>query len=350
MLKKIKKNTIYNTSLISKALLKMEKFGLKTLIVIDKTEKYLGTLSDGDVRRSLIKKKKLSDKINGIFKKKTIFLTKKKYSIKKVKDLFLKKRIDLIPVISKNKKILDILNYYNVNKKVTKKKKIKRIPSTAVVVVAGGKGTRLLPYTKILPKPLIPYKGKTLIEHVINQFMTCSLKNFIFTINYKALTFKAFFQELNPPINYKYIVEKKPLGTAGSLRKIDSKKFKNFFVATCDTLIQIDFHKVFQFHIKNNNDITIISAKISNKLPYGVLKGKAENKLEYFDEKPLVKYTVNTGMYLIKSEIFQLIPKNKFYNMNELILKAQSLGKNISLYKIKEKSWRDLGKISTFEK
>ena len=81
MLKKIKKSTIYNSSLISKALLKMQKFGLKTLIVIDKADKYLGTLSDGDVRRSLIKKKKLSDRINGIFKKKTVYLTKKKYSI-----------------------------------------------------------------------------------------------------------------------------------------------------------------------------------------------------------------------------------------------------------------------------
>lgn len=350
MLKKIKKSTIYNSSLISKALLKMQKFGLKTLIVIDKADKYLGTLSDGDVRRSLIKKKKLSDRINGIFKKKTVYLTKKKYSISKVRNLFLKKRIDLIPIISKNKKILDVVNYYDVNKKITKKRFSKRIPGTAVVVVAGGKGTRLLPYTKILPKPLIPYKGKTLIEHVINQFTAFSLKNFIFTINYKALTFKAFFQELNPPINYKYIVEKKPLGTAGSLRKIISKKYKNYFVVTCDTLIQADFNKIYKFHMKNNNDITIISAKISNKLPYGVLKDRAKNKLEYFNEKPLVKYTVNTGMYLIKSEIFKLIPNHKVYNMNELILKAQSLGKNISLYKIKEKSWRDLGKISTFEK
>tara|TARA_A100001015_G_scaffold239553_1_gene272885 strand:+ start:8586 stop:9635 length:1050 start_codon:yes stop_codon:yes gene_type:complete len=349
MLKKIEKNTIYNSSLISKALLKMEKFGLKTLIVIDKSKKYLGTLSDGDVRRSLIRKKKLSDKINGIFKRKTIYLTKRKYPISKVRNLFLKKRIDLIPIISKNKRIIDVINYYDINKKIIKKK-ISKIPKTAVVVVAGGKGTRLLPYTKILPKPLIPYKGKTLIEHVISQFTAFSLKNFIFTINYKALTFKAFFQELNPPINYKYIVEKKPLGTAGSLRKIISKKYKNYFVVTCDTLIQADFYKIYKFHTKNNNHITIISAKISNKLPYGVLKDKAKNKLEHFNEKPLVKYTVNTGMYLIKSDIFKLIPKNKFYNMNELILKAQSLGKNISLYKIGEKSWRDLGKISTFEK
>ena len=210
MLKKIKKSTIYNSSLISKALLKMQKFGLKTLIVIDKADKYLGTLSDGDVRRSLIKKKKLSDRINGIFKKKTVYLTKKILNFKSKKFIF-KKRIDLIPIISKNKKILDVVNYYDVNKKITKKRFSKRIPGTAVVVVAGGKGTRLLPYTKILPKPLIPYKGKTLIEHVINQFTAFSLKNFIFTINYKALTFKAFFQELNPPINYKYIVEKNHL-------------------------------------------------------------------------------------------------------------------------------------------
>lgn len=350
MLKKIKNNTIYNSSVISNALLKMEKFGIKTLIVINKDEKYLGTLTDGDVRRSLIKKKKLSDKVNDIYRKKTVYLIKRRYTISKLRNIFLKKRIDLIPIISKNKKILDVINFYDINKKIIKKKNKKKIPKTAVVVVAGGKGTRLLPFTKILPKPLIPYKGKTLIEHVINQFLAYSLKNFIFTINYKAFTFKAFFQELNPPIKYKYIVEKKPLGTAGSLRKIVSKRFKNYFIVTCDTLIKTDFHKIYKFHVNNKCDITIISAKIINKIPYGVLTNEGKNKLANFKEKPLITYNVNTGMYLLKSSIFKLIPKNKFYNMNELILKAKLLGKNISLYKIREKSWRDLGKISTFEK
>ena len=349
MLNKFRKNTIIESSLISKALMQMDRFGLKTLVVLDRLENFLGTLSDGDIRRSLIKKKKLSDKISDIYKKKTFFF-KKKYSASKVKNLFLKKRIDLIPIVSKHNKIIDIINFYDFNNKIKKKKKNKKILETAVIVVAGGQGTRLLPYTKILPKPLIPYRGKTLIEHVIKQFTDFSLKNFIFTINYKALTFKAFFQELNPQINYKYIIEKKPLGTAGSLRRISSKKYKNYFVTTCDTLIESDFYKIYKYHLNNNNDITIISAKISTRIPYGVLTYKQKNKLENFNEKPLIKYIVNTGTYLIKSEILKLIPYNKNYNMNDLILKAKSLGKNISLYKINEKSWRDLGKISTHRK
>ena len=215
--------------------------------------------------------------------------------------------------------------------------------------MAGGKGTRLLPYTKVLPKPLIPIGNKTLIEHVINQFTFHKIKNFIFTINYKALIFKAFFKELNPDINYTFVEEKKPLGTAGSLSKIKTKNIKNFLISTCDTIINTDYNKVYKFHLENRNDITIIAANISQKIPYGVLKSGKKNTLTEFKEKPLLKNTINTGIYIVNRKIFALIPKNKIFNMNDLVLKASKLNRRIALFKIPGKSWKDYGKITSFE-
>jgi dTDP-glucose pyrophosphorylase len=336
---------IKNFNTISQALKKMDKFSIRTLLVVDKKNQYLGTLASGDIRRSLIKKIKLSNKIEKIYKKKTIFLENKKYNLNKTKKLFMKNRIDIIPIINKQREIVDVINYYELSVKSKKTKLKKNIPKVGVVIMAGGKGTRLLPYTKVLPKPLLPIKNKTLIEHVIDQFTDHKIKNFFITINYKALILKAFFEELNPNIKYRFIEEKKPLGTAGSLSQM-KKEFKHYFITTCDTVIKTDFNKIYNQHKKNNSDITIISAEISNKLPYGELMYKKKNQLIEFREKPTYKHEVNTGVYLINSTIFDLIPKNKFFDMNNLIHKASKFGKKITLYKVNKKVWKDFGNFS----
>jgi dTDP-glucose pyrophosphorylase/predicted transcriptional regulator len=350
MKNKIEKHLINNLSPLSKALLRMDKYGFKTLIVTDKFKNYLGTLTDGDVRRAIISKKNLSDRIDKIYKKKTIFFFKKDFSIKKAKTLLAKHKIEIIPVINKSKKISKIISYRNlINKTKSRKKKGKKIFGLSVIIMAGGKGTRLLPYTKVLPKPLIPIGNKTLIEHVISQFTYHRINNFIFTINYKALIFKAFFKELNPNFNYTFLEEKRPLGTAGSLSQIKANTTKNFIISTCDTVIRVDYYKVFKFHLENNNDITIIAANISKKVPYGVLKYGKMNQLVEFKEKPVLKHTINTGIYVVNHKIFSLIPRNKIFNMNDLIFKASKLGKNIALFKIPEKDWTDYGKLTSFE-
>lgn len=350
MKNKIEKHLISNLSPLSKALLRMDKYGIKTLIVTDKLKNYLGTLTDGDVRRAIINKKNLSEKIEKIYKKKTIFFFKKDFSNKKAKTLLFKYKIEIIPIIDKTKKVVKIINYQDfINKNKLIKKKGKKVYGLAVIIMAGGKGTRLLPYTKVLPKPLIPIGSKTLIEHVISQFIFHGINNFIFTINYKALIFKAFFKELSPNFNYTFIEEKKPLGTAGSLSKIKKKNIKNFIISTCDTVVRADYHKIYKFHLENHNDITIVAANISQKIPYGVLKYGEKNQLIDFKEKPVLQHTINTGIYIVNHKVFTLIPNNKLFNMNDLIFKAAKLGKNIALFKIPEKDWTDYGKLASFE-
>ena len=137
------------------------------------------------------------------------------------------------------------------------------------------------------------------------------------------------------------ISRKKPLGTAGALARVKSKKFKNFFVTTCDTVIKTDYRKVYKFHQNNNSDITIIAANISNKLPYGVLKYGKRNTHAELKEKPILKHVVNTGMNLLSTKKNNKITKNKFYNMNDLLLKLQVLEKKFHYTKL----IKNLGKI-----
>jgi len=205
----------------------------------------------------------------------------------------------------------------------SKKKSFKKILNTEVFIMSGGKGTRLKPYTNILPKPLIPYKGSTIIENIISQFNKYNIKDYTFSINYKSHVIKAYFKEIKLPFNINYLEETKPLGTVGSLSLIQNQKHKNYFISNCDTIIYSDLSKIFNHHIRKKNYITIVVTKINYKLPYGTCYINRKLELESFLEKPETKYIINTGLYLIKSDLIKIIPKHRFFDMTDLINKAK---------------------------
>lgn len=352
MKKKIISNiTVDGNSSLDKALIKMSRWGFKSLVVLNDKQRYAGTLSDGDIRKSLIKGKKLSDKISKIYQKKTTYFYENNYSLEIIKKIFLKENLDLIPIINNKKQLKDVHFYSDLNSLKTpefKKKKI--ISDTAAIIMSGGKGTRLKPFTDVLPKPLMPFKGKTLIEHVVNNFIDYKIKDFIFSINYKSHLIKAFFKELNPSFSLKYIEETVPLGTAGSLKMIKKTSFKYFFISNCDTIIHVDLYDMHKFHRINKNDITIVVSSKKVKIPYGVCKTNKNNTFKEIIEKPELNYNVNTGFYLINSDIVNLVPKkNKSYNFTELINRAKKKKKRIGIYSAKDKNWLDLGAPAAFQ-
>jgi len=351
MKKKILNNiTVTNQSSLDSALIKMNKWGQKSLVVLDKNLKYVGILSDGDIRKSLIKGKKLSDKIIKIYQKKTTYFFNHDYSIDKIRNFFLKKQLDIIPIIDRKKKLVKVYFYSDLNKlKTLEKKGKKRITDTAAIIMSGGKGTRLKPFTDVLPKPLMPFKGKTLIEHVVNNFINYEINEFIFSINYKSHLIKAFFKELNPSYSLKYIEETVPLGTAGSLKMIKKTNFKYFFVSNCDTIIHVDLYDLHKFHRLNKNDITIVVSNKKIKIPYGVCKTNKNKIFESIVEKPELNYNVNTGFYLINSNVVNLVPKKgRTYHFTDLINRAKKLKKKIGVYLTNDKNWFDLGSTSSF--
>ncbi|OOC46915.1 hypothetical protein XO09_04205 [Thermosipho sp. 1223] len=320
----------------------LNKSPYKILFVIE-NGKLIGTITDGDIRRYLYKTKagdlskiKAFDLMNKNFK----YILEKDYKEFSFNDV-LKFNVEYLPVLNAKMEIMKVLkislNFQQLSKLKTK-----------VLIMAGGKGTRLQPLTKVIPKPLVPYKDKTIIENIMEQFINSGFDEFILSINYKKELIKNYFSELK--YNIEYIEEKEFLGTAGSisyLRFYDIKK--PFFVANCDVLINIDFSEVLEYHSKESSDITIISAKESIDIAYGILEFDKQNNYVKIKEKPNYEFYVNTGIYILNPNIVDLVSLDEKLDMPELIERAKKNNKRIKVYKF-EGEMIDIGQWEYYKK
>ncbi len=338
----MKEILIKPNSTIQETLVKLQNTSLKCLIVVNKNNNLLGTINDGDIRRAILKNAKLNFKISKYFRKKCYFIKNSKLSKINTNEKLRKLKINLIPIVDQNKKVID---YIADNKSETKfSKKINKKIET--IIMAGGLGSRLKPYTNILPKPLLPFRNKTIIENVINKFTAFGLNKFIISLNYKNILIKSFFKELSPNFKVSFLEESKPLGTAGVLYKLKNKN-KKYIVSNCDVILDIDYSDLIEFHEKEKFDITIVTSLQRDRIPYGVCKVK-EKRLQNIIEKPEKNYLANTGLYLVNSKIFKLINKDETMSFVDLINKAAIKKMSIGVYPIPNYAWIDLGQSIDF--
>ena len=331
------------------ALNQLSKSGERCLVVIDNNNKLLGTLTDGDIRKSILKGSSLNSKIEKIYQKKPIYVLKNRYSSSKIKDIFISKRIDLIPVLDKKMRVVNIIYFDDIfgNKKRLRESK-KNL--TEVIIMAGGKGSRLEPFTNVLPKPLIPINGKPIIEHILEIFQKQKFVNFNISINFKSKILKSFFSEMSEKPKISFIEENKPLGTAGSLNLMKKKTKKPIIVSNCDTILNLNFNELLNFHNLNKNSITLVASKKEFTIPYGNCELDKKGNLKNLREKPKAKYFINVGLYVIEPKLFKIIPKNKHYDMTDLISAAKKRGYQIGVYPIGEKDWTDVGQWHEYRK
>jgi dTDP-glucose pyrophosphorylase/predicted transcriptional regulator len=333
---------------IRQAMKTLSQSGKKCLIIIDEKKVLLGTLSDGDVRKAILKGTRVGDSISDIYYQKPTVLVKGKYSIKDAKNIFTQNKFDLIPVVDEKGKLVDILFWESVFKNGNNRQNEKI--DMPVVIMAGGKGTRLGLFTKVLPKPLVPIHEKTVIEHIIERFTDVGADQFILTINYKARIMKAYFEELNPDYSVNFVEESKPLGTAGSLKFLENKFDKPFMVSNCDIIIKTDYLDLYEFHQKNNFDITLVASMKNYTIPYGTCELNGEGHLKQINEKPEYDFLVNTGLYIINPDVLHLIPADKLYHITHLIEDAQKSGKHVGVYPIDDEAWIDVGQWADYQK
>lgn len=336
-----KKILINPNKTIFQALEVLQKTSCRCLIVVNKKYQLLGTLNDGDIRRSIIKKINLNSKIYKIYKKNCFYIQNNKINNFNLNFYFKKNKINVIPVIDKNKVVVDTL--IDTSKEIIKKN-IKN--NLEILIMAGGLGTRLKPFTNIIPKPLLLYNGKTIIENVINFYSKYDFNKFTISVNYKNILIKSFFREIKPNYKLQYLNEKKPLGTAGVLSKL-AKKNKRFLITNCDTLIQYNLNDFISFHEKNNFELTMIVASKINKIPYGVCK-VSNNKLKQIFEKPEEYYLANTGVYLVESKVFKNLRKNTNCSFVDLIKTCLKNKIRVGVYPVPELAWKDFGQSSEF--
>ena len=332
---------------IKDALEIMAKLGEKCLVVLDEDEKLLGTLSGGDLRKSILSGSTLKSSIKKSYSNTPTFLFSDKQKDEDIKTIFLENRFDIIPVIDRKHKLVDILEWSDfLDHKPTYDFDLKDTP---VVIMAGGRGSRLEPFTSVLPKPLIPVHEKPIIEHIIEKFTDVGSQDFYLTINYKGKIMKAYFDELSPEYNVSFIEEIEPLGTAGSLRFLNGKFTAPFFVTNCDIIINIDYSNLMKYHIEEKNDITLVASTKEYIIPYGTCELSDKGDLSHINEKPKYDFLINTGLYILNPELLDLIPENKFYHITHLIEESKNLGNKVGVYPIDDDLWIDIGQWAEYK-
>ena len=337
---------IQDTASILATLKRLDIVSSKCLVVVNENKDLLGTVSGGDLRRAILEDANLDRSINNIFNKNPITLESKDDSHETLKNNFLKNKIDVIPIIDANKKVIDVVTFEDVFKEETNKRPL----DASVIIMAGGKGTRMAPFTNVLPKPLIPIKEKTVIEHIISQFTDYSINDFFLTLNFKSGVIKAFFEELNPDYSLSYLEETIPLGTASSLQLIPDRVKNPFFVTNCDTLINIDLNDFYDFHMSGGYEITLVGSAIKYNIPYGTCVLNDVGDLKEISEKPSLNYLVNSGMYIVNPSALKLIPKEAHYDITTLIEDCIEGGNKVGVYPVKQDDWNDIGQWAEYKK
>ena len=327
---------------IKEAIKRVEISGQRC-VYIEKNNKLIGSLTDGDLRKLIIKDVNLTKKITKYFNKNPKYLEKKNFSITRAKKIVLKYKIDTLPVTNK-KKIIQVITWRDIVKN--------KIPTQkySIFIIAGGRGERLLPFTSVLPKPLIPVNGIPIIKLIINSFDSDSIKEMYVSLNYKHSIIKSY---LNSEIRNKKLIflkEKNPLGTIGSIKLANEKKLSNnIIVSFCDIFFQNSMQNVLDFHENHKNDLTLVVAQKKIQVPYGVCTISKKGDLLKIDEKPVSKQFVNVGYYIINKKMLKFIPKGKKMDVTELIKKLKRSKKKIKIYPIDDENWFDVGQWSNYK-
>lgn len=342
----ISKYVIKKNTKMADAMKKIDDNSAGIVFVTDDNNCLCGSLTDGDMRRWLLMSGSLESEARLMMKTTPISLPVSRRS--EARELMRQNVITALPIVDEQNEIVDICFLQDIGTEI---KQLKNgLCDVPVVIMAGGKGTRLYPYTKILPKPLIPIGDIPIIERVMERFYEYGVKTFYLSVNYKKNMIQSYFSDNEKAYRIEYIEENTPLGTAGSLKLIKAKIEKALFVANCDCLISADYEEVYNHHIESKNAITMVVSVKNETIPYGVVRSNENGELIEINEKPTRSYMINTGMYVINPEIIEFIPDDSVFHMTDLIDKAKKLHYRIGIYPVSEDSFLDMGEIEEMKR
>lgn len=320
---------------------KMDKAALQIIVVANEIGELVGIVTDGDIRRGLLNGLDLKTPLNAVMYK-TPRTLPVNTSINKAKKLMQQHGIRHIPLIDNKGRIKDLITWTDCFEKIREERKEK------VVIMAGGKGTRLDPFTKILPKPMIPLGDKPIIEVIMDKFHEQGFSHFLVSLGYKAEIIKMYFSETNNrPYQLEFVQETEPLGTAGALALLKNRIDGTFLVVNCDVILEPNYSDLLEQHYIQKNDMTIVGSIKEFPIPYGVLKTEGQNLLKV-DEKPNYHLLVNTGLYVIEPEVMNLIKDDEAVNMTDLIQFIKEKGGKVGVYPY-HGNWFDVGQWEDYK-
>lgn len=315
---------------------------IKKILFVTHDGSFVATITDGDVRRWILKNGELGATVKDVANYNPKFLQEGQKSIA---ERFMREHsIEAVPIVNGNNEIVTIVLK---DEKSIEQKKNLNLP---IVIMAGGLGTRLYPYTKILPKPLIPIGEIPIVQHIMERFNDYGCRNFYLIVNHKKNMIKAYFNEIEKPYEIVYADEEQPLGTGGGLSMLKGKINGTFVLSNCDILIDADYEKIYQYHKSKNNVITMVCSVKNIKIPYGVIELDGDGHIASMHEKPEFSFITNTGMYFVESRVIDEIEANTPIGFPDIIEKYKSAGENIGVFPISETGWMDMGQLDELEK
>lgn len=332
------KYTIEKSASVKEALIRLNELSsdVLTLFVMDGL-RLMGTLTDGDIRRALIKDIPLDYPVENIMNRNYSFISPNEKDIQKIRYIR-SKGIQLLPCIDSNKTLLCIHDL----------KKRKSVLPIDAVLMAGGKGERLRPLTEKTPKPLLTIGDKAIIDYNVDSLIEYGVDNIYVTTNYLSEQIEKHFEEKRQGIKINCVREKEFLGTIASVKLIENIESEDVLIMNSDIFTNIDFEDFYDHFLDNNADMSIAAIPYSINIPYGIFELDKEN-IKGVKEKPTYNYYANAGIYLIKKDLLNFIPDHTFFNATDLMGLLISKGKNVVRYPLMG-YWIDIGKPVDYQK
>lgn len=339
-MKNIQNIKLHSSATIKEALTIIDSGAMQIALIVDKNDILLGTLTDGDIRRGFLNGLNLNSSIKSIiFKTPTIAqISDTKEEILK---LALSKKLHQIPIVDEDGKIAGI---QEIEELIKPKEKLNK-----VILMVGGLGTRLRPLTEKTPKPMLEVGNKPILQTIVEKFAQYGYTNIVMCVNYKSHVIQDFFGDGSEfGVNIEYIFEKQRMGTAGALSLLKEKPVEPFFVMNGDLLTNVNFEHLHDFHISNSSLGTMCVREYDFQVPYGVVNIK-DSKILSIEEKPVHKFFVSAGIYMLSPKILEYIPQNEFYDMPTLFEKLINEDENAISFPLRE-YWLDIGRMEEYKK
>jgi dTDP-glucose pyrophosphorylase len=331
--------TVNNQATFREAVLRIteEKSGMA--LVVNENARLVGVITDGDIRRAILKGIGLEDQVTLAMTRNPI-IAKPDYTKGELFRMMVQHQVSHIPVVDEENRLIGIV-YEN----SLRQEGLLTIP---VVIMAGGLGSRLGPLTEKVPKPMLKVNGKPMLERIIERFRDLGVGEFHISVNYKAKVIEDYFGDGQPwRVQVHYLREKKRLGTAGSLSLLPSGMGSAFFVVNADIITDLDFRAIYQFHRDNSPALTVAVKKVSYQVPYGTIEVE-HGRIISLSEKPHIKKYVNAGIYILEPRVIEEIPVGQFFDMTDLINKLIVQGRVVSSYLING-TWVDVGQKRDYD-
>ncbi len=335
-----KKCLISKMTSIYEAVDNINQTGMQIALIVDGNEHLLGILTDGDIRRAVLKHIDVNLPVETIMIRNPVTVSEKQ-DIFQIRKLMRDQILHHIPVVDNNGKVCGLKSFSSL---ICPDRK-----ANAVVIMAGGLGMRLRPMTEQCPKPMLRIGDKPILQTILENFIEYGFERFYLSVNYKADVIEKYFGDgTDFGVDIQYLREKERLGTAASLSLLPSKEKNPVLVMNGDILTKIDFGELVHYHLKEKAIATMAVREYVSKIPYGVIRYDG-NRIVEIMEKPEKKYYVNAGIYVLNPEVIECIEKNKFCDMPMVFNRLIEKNEKTALYPVHE-YWMDIGKMDDFEK